>query len=293
MFNIGIFFVQILLFKFKEKVFCDYVYFIKFENLYVLFFDGELGEVEYLLEFKYKIYKLCGFLKSLGWEFDVIYVDILLVFNFYILFVLIVVEGVLILFDCDVFFCKVFYFLLENIQEICEDYNEDLWVQGIVVNQYQLCVCLFKELVVLLVEEGLLIFDSKLFVSVVMCEFYECVILLINWSFKYKFMQEYQVFYKEFSGGWCQFGVILCIGKIWCYVLFLLCLFLGWIIKRNVIRRGYVNFIQGCFGGGVIDNWVGGFDGCECGFELCLVGGFGVLFLVSVYGLLYVFCYGW
>ena len=123
--NIGTFFAQTLSFKLKEKAPRDYVHLTKFENLYVLPSDGELGEVEHLLESKHKIYKLRGLLKSLGREFDAIYVDTPPAFNFYTLSALIAAEGVLIPFDCDAFSRKALYSLLENIQETREDHNED------------------------------------------------------------------------------------------------------------------------------------------------------------------------
>ena len=199
--NIGTFFAQTLSFKLKEKAPRDYVHLTKFENLYVLPSDGELGEVEHLLESKHKIYKLRGLLKSLGREFDAIYVDTPPAFNFYTLSALIAAEGVLIPFDCDAFSRKALYSLLENIQETREDHNEDLRVQGIVVNQYQPRARLPKELVASLVEEGLPILDSKLSASVAMRESHECATPLINWSPKHKLTQEYQALYKELSGG--------------------------------------------------------------------------------------------
>ena len=197
--NIGTFFAQTLSFKLKEKAPRDYVHLTKFENLYVLPSDGELGEGEHLLESKHKIYKLRGLLKSLGREFDAIYVDTPPAFNFYTLSALIAADGVLIPFDCDAFSRKALYSLLENVQETREDHNEDLRVQGIVVNQYQPRARLPKELVASLVEEGLPILDSKLSASVAMRESHECATPLINWSPKHKLTQEYQALYTELS----------------------------------------------------------------------------------------------
>src|SRR5690606_20364382 len=81
--NIGSFFAQTLSFKLKEKAPREYVHTTRFENLYVLPANGELGEVEHLLESKHKIYKLRGLLKTLAREFDAIYVDTPPAFNFY------------------------------------------------------------------------------------------------------------------------------------------------------------------------------------------------------------------
>ena len=81
--NIGTFFAQTLSFRLKEKEPREYVHATPFENLYVLPSDGELGEIEHMLESKHKIYKLRGLLKSLSKDFDTIFVDTPPAYNFY------------------------------------------------------------------------------------------------------------------------------------------------------------------------------------------------------------------
>ncbi|WOD26502.1 ParA family protein [Alloalcanivorax xenomutans] len=198
--NIGSFFAQTLSFKLKEKAPREYVHTTRFENLYVLPANGELGEVEHLLESKHKIYKLRGLLKTLAREFDAIYVDTPPAFNFYTLSALIACDRVLIPFDCDAFSRKALYSLLENIQETREDHNEDLSVDGIVVNQYQPRARLPQELVAQLQEEGLPILNSRLSASVAMRESHDKALPLVHWNPRHKLTDEYRALYRELYG---------------------------------------------------------------------------------------------
>ncbi len=197
--NIGTFFGQTLSFKLKEKAPRDYVHATRFENLHVLPSDGELGEIEHLLESKHKIYKLRGLLKSLAREFDDIYVDTPPAFNFYTLSALIAADRVLMPFDCDAFSRKALYTLLENIQEVREDHNEDLTLEGIVVNQFQPRARLPQELVASLEEEGLPMLASRLSASVAMRESHERATPLVNWNPRHKLTEEYEALYQELT----------------------------------------------------------------------------------------------
>lgn len=138
------FFKQILFFGFFSKKGRVEIYEMLFDNLYIVIFSFELVDLQLKLELKYKINKLCKLLDELDEDYDWIYLDILLVLNFYMVFVLIVVDCCLIFFDCDSFFCQVLYGFFQEIEELCDDYNEDLQVEGIVVNQFQLCVSLLQ-----------------------------------------------------------------------------------------------------------------------------------------------------
>ncbi len=197
--NIGTFFAQTLSFRLKEKEPREYVHATPFENLYVLPSDGELGEIEHMLESKHKIYKLRGLLKTLSRDFDTIFVDTPPAYNFYTLSALIATDRVLIPFDCDAFSRKALYTLLENIQEAREDHNDELKVEGIIVNQFQPRARLPQELVASLQEEGLPILESKLSSSVVMRESHECATPLVNLQPRHKLTDEYRALFRELS----------------------------------------------------------------------------------------------
>ena len=197
--NIGTFFAQTLSFRLKEKEPREYVHATPFENLYVLPSDGELGEIEHMLESKHKIYKLRGLLKTLSRDFDTIFVDTPPAYNFYTLSALIAADRVLIPFDCDAFSRKALYTLLENIQEAREDHNDELKVEGIIVNQFQPRARLPQELVASLQEEGLPILESELSSSVVMRESHERATPLVNLQPRHKLTDEYRALFQELS----------------------------------------------------------------------------------------------
>ena len=197
--NIGTFFAQTLSFRLKEKEPREYVHATPFENLYVLPSDSELGEIEHMLESKHKIYKLRGLLKTLSRDFDTIFVDTPPAYNFYTLSALIAADRVLIPFDCDAFSRKALYTLLENIQEAREDHNDDLKVEGIIVNQFQPRARLPQELVASLQEEGLPILENKLSSSVVMRESHERATPLVNLQPRHKLTDEYRALFRELS----------------------------------------------------------------------------------------------
>ncbi|EKF74094.1 ParA family protein [Alcanivorax hongdengensis A-11-3] len=198
--NIGTFFAQTLSFRLKEKDPRDYVHATPFENLFVLPSDAELGEIEHMLESKHKIYKLRGLLKSLSKDYDAIYVDTPPAYNFYTLSALIAAERVLIPFDCDAFSRKALYTLLENIQEAREDHNDELKVEGIVVNQFQPRARLPQELVASLEEEGLPMLASRLSASVIMRESHEQATPLVNLQPRHKLTEEYRQLFQELHG---------------------------------------------------------------------------------------------
>ncbi|MED5387279.1 MAG: ParA family protein, partial [Pseudomonadota bacterium] len=90
--------------------------------------------------------------------------------------------------------------LLENIQEAREDHNDELQVEGIVVNQFQPRARLPQELVASLEEEGLPMLKSKLSASVVMRESHEQATPLVNMQPKHKLTEEYRSLFKELNG---------------------------------------------------------------------------------------------
>lgn len=195
--NIGTFFAQTLSFRLKEKDPLEYVRATAFENLFVLPSDPELGEIQHLLESKHKIYKLRSLIKALEREFDVIYIDTPPAYNFYTLSALIAADKVLIPFDCDAFSRNALYTLLENISEARDDHNEQLAVEGIIVNQFQPRARLPQQLVDSLAEEGLPILGSYLSASVVMRESHGQATPLIHMAPKHKLTQEFQALHQE------------------------------------------------------------------------------------------------
>lgn len=195
--NIGTYFGQALSFRIKEKDPREYVHATQQENLFVIPSNPELGEIEHLLESKHKIYKLRSLLRSLEKEFDAIYIDTPPAYNFYTLSALIGADRCLIPFDCDAFSRKALYTLLENIQEAREDHNDELSVEGIIVNQFQPRARLPQQLVDELVEEGLPMLATRLSSSVIMRESHDRAEPLIKMAPRHKLTEEFVTLFEE------------------------------------------------------------------------------------------------
>ena len=195
--NIGQFFAQTLQFKLKEKPLSEYVHRTPFENLYVIPSNPELGEIEHLLESKHKIFKLASALRDLSNTYDAIYIDTPPAFNFYTLSALIAAQRCLIPFDCDAFSRRALYTLLENVGEARADHNDELEVEGIVVNQFQARASLPTKLVEELKSEGLPVLNAYLSSSIKIRESHEQSRPMIYLDPKHKLTQEFVALHGE------------------------------------------------------------------------------------------------
>lgn len=115
----------------------DYIRKTPFENLSLISASYSLVDLEAKLEAKHKIYKLRDFLNSLHEEFDEIYIDTPPALNFFTLSALIAADRCLLPYDCDVFARDAMIDLMDELDEIIEDHNPDLEIEGVVVNQFQ------------------------------------------------------------------------------------------------------------------------------------------------------------
>ncbi len=113
------------------------IYETPFDNLHIITATAELADLQPKLEAKHKINKLRKLLDELDGEYDRIYLDTPPALNFYAVSALIAADRVLIPFDCDSFSRQALYGLLAEIEELKEDHNDGLEVEGIVVNQFQ------------------------------------------------------------------------------------------------------------------------------------------------------------
>ena len=198
--NIGTYFGQSLSFRVKEKDPREFVHATSQENLFLIPSNPELGEIEHLLESKHKIYKLRGLLKGLEKEYDAIYIDTPPAYNFYTLSALIGADRCLIPFDCDAFSRKALYTLLENIQEAREDHNDELRVEGIIVNQFQPRARLPQQLVEELQSEGLPMLNTRISASVIMRESHDRSQPLIQMAPRHKLTEEFVSLFDELGG---------------------------------------------------------------------------------------------
>jgi chromosome partitioning protein len=155
------------------------IYETPFDNLHVITATAELADLQPKLEAKHKINKLRKLLDSLDEDYERIYLDTPPALNFYTVSALIAAERCLIPFDCDSFSRQALYGLLREIEEIREDHNPGLSVEGIVVNQFQARAALPQRVLDEMIGEGLPVLPVYLSASVKMRESHEACTPLI------------------------------------------------------------------------------------------------------------------
>ncbi len=160
------FFDSTINYSFRDFQPDDFVRKTAFENLFVITASRALIDLESKLASRHKIYKLKEFLQKLTDIYDEIYIDTPAIMNFFSLSALIACERCLIPFDCDIFSRDALYELLRNIQEVKEDHNSDLEIEGIVINQFSAQARLPREAVDELKNEQLPILQPYISSSV-------------------------------------------------------------------------------------------------------------------------------
>lgn len=162
-----------------------------FANLDLVTASAELADLQPKLEAKHKINKLRKLLDELAEDYDRIYLDTPPALNFYTVSALIAADRVLIPFDCDSFSRQALYGLLAEIEELKEDHNEDLVVEGIVVNQFQPRAALPQRLLDELIAEQLPVLPVYLGSSVKMRESHQACTPLIHLDPQHKLTRQF------------------------------------------------------------------------------------------------------
>lgn len=176
------------------------IYETPFDNLHVVTATPELAELQPKLEQKHKINKLRKLLGDLSQRYDRIYLDTPPALNFYTVSALIAADRVLIPFDCDSFSRQALYRLLEEIEELREDHNEKLQVEGIVVNQFQSRASLPQLMLDELIAEGMPVLPVYLNSSVKMRESHQACMPLIHLDPKHKLSQQFVELHRHLNG---------------------------------------------------------------------------------------------
>ncbi|WP_370309433.1 ParA family protein [Sinimarinibacterium flocculans] len=197
--TIGDFFESTLSFSLSPPPFVTYASNTPFENLDVVAADPRLDELAVKLESKQKIYKFRDALRKLR-GYDAVFVDTPPALNFYSRSALIAADRVLIPFDCDEFARQALYTLIDNIHEIRADHNEDLQIEGIVVNQFQSRSKLPTRLVEELKAEGQPLLPQTLGTSVRVKESHESHRPLVFLDRGHRVTQEYLALYEALEG---------------------------------------------------------------------------------------------
>jgi chromosome partitioning protein len=191
------------LFKQKKGLFSagkeanEFVLETDFDNLYLLPASLELDSMEKDLESRYKIYQLRKALDQLSDHYERIYIDTPPNFNFYSKSALIATDTVLIPFDCDTFSKQALYNVIDNMMELKEDHNENLRIEGIVVNQFNPQARLPAELVDELKAEELPVLDAFIGSSVKMKESHYHQKPLIYFARSHKLTQQFIALFEQ------------------------------------------------------------------------------------------------
>jgi len=191
---------QTISFKIYNRKPEEFIHPTAYENLHVLPSSPELDFLERKLEAKHKIYKLRDYLKKLSDIYDAIYIDTAPALNFYTRSSLIAAQRCLIPFDCDDFSRQALYSIIGEIQELQEDHNPDLVIEGIVANQFQNRASLPRQLVRELLDEGLPVLPVRLSASVKMKESHQALKPLVHFAPKHNLTLQFIDLYRLLNG---------------------------------------------------------------------------------------------
>ncbi|MDB4512283.1 ParA family protein [Arenicella sp.] len=173
----------------------DYIRKTDFENLSLISASYSLIDLEGKLEAKHKIYKLRDFLVSIDARFDEIYIDTPPALNFFTLSALIAADRCLLPYDCDVFAREAMLDLTDELEEIIEDHNPDLLIEGVIVNQFQARAKLPQEAVKQLTKDKFKLLKPFISSSVKVKESHATNTPLIYLDRKHKVTQEFVELY--------------------------------------------------------------------------------------------------
>ncbi len=196
--NIAEFFKTTLSFKLLPPRGADYIRETPYANLDVITASPELADIQSALETKHKIYKLRDMIQALD-EYEAIYFDTPPNYNIYTLSALIAADTCLIPYDCDEFSRQALYTLLNNVEEIKSDHNPQLYVEGIIVNQFQPRASLPVRSIYELKAEGLPVLDTAISSSVKMKESHNASIPLIDFLPNHKLTHEFVALFQELN----------------------------------------------------------------------------------------------
>ncbi len=169
-----------------------------FPNLFVIPSHPELESMQSRLVSRFKIFKLREALDELQ-GFDAIYIDTPPLLNFFSQSALIAADKCLIPFDCDAFSREALYTLMQTVSEVKMDHNQNLEVEGIVVNQFQSQANLPRQLVEQLIAEGHPVLNSRISPSVKVRESHTESSPLVHFAPTHKLTDEFRALHVEIN----------------------------------------------------------------------------------------------
>ncbi|MFT4099460.1 MAG: ParA family protein [Burkholderiaceae bacterium] len=194
--SVAEFFEQSLVHRFSKLNVDDFVRDTPWSNLDLMPGSPALADLHTKLESRSKFKTLGKALDDLS-RYDEIVIDTPPALNFYTRSALIAAEACLIPFDCDDFSRQALYNLLDAVEEIRDDHNERLRVEGIVVNQFQPRASQPSRIVQVLIDEGLPVLDTRLSASVKIRESHDVSKPMIAFAPGHKLTEEFIALYDE------------------------------------------------------------------------------------------------
>lgn len=200
--SVADFFSELLSFKIFKGALKSAVHETGIGGLFVIPSSKELSELQQKLENRYKIMKLAQALESLVKEerFDDVFIDTPPSLNFFSMSALIAADSVLIPFDCDAFSVKAIHQVMNIVDEVKEDHNPRLQVEGIVINQFQSQAKLPQESIKSLDQSGFRVLTPYLSHSVAMKESHEKNMPLVFMKAHHKLSLQYQELARNLLG---------------------------------------------------------------------------------------------
>ncbi|MBV6290165.1 ParA family protein [Pseudomonas aegrilactucae] len=163
----------------------------QYDNLHLVTASPELAELQSKLESKFKIRKLRKLLVELSEDYERIYIDTPPSLNFYTFSALVAADRLLIPFDCDAFSRQALQQVLAQVEDLRQDHNEDLQIEGVVVNQFVARTALHQSLVEALLADGLPVLPVYLSSSIKMRESHEVSVPLVHFAPRHKLSLEF------------------------------------------------------------------------------------------------------
>jgi chromosome partitioning protein len=177
----------------------DFVRETAFTGLFLVAANRDMADLEQKLTARHKILKLRKFASSLAAIYDDVILDTPPAFDFFSLSALIAADSVLIPFDCDEFSRDALFELLQNIDEVREDYNSSLLFEGVVINQFQSRANYPRHAVAELREAGVPVREPYISMSVKVRESHSAKKPLVLMEPRHKVSQEFVSLYSTLS----------------------------------------------------------------------------------------------
>ena len=185
--------------KYRRLSSDDFVRETAFPGLFLVSANRDMADLEQKLTARHKILKLRKFARTLAEIYDDVFLDTPPAFNFFSLSALIAADSVLVPFDCDEFSREALFELLQNIEEVREDYNSSLLFEGVVINQFQSRANHPKRAVAEISQAGVPVLEPYISMSVKVRESHSAKKPLVLMEPRHKVSQEFVSLHSTLS----------------------------------------------------------------------------------------------